>query len=333
MPEPIKILHAEIREITLGSSAQEINADKTLKVQFNPEKLKVTFANQSAGGDQRGGSSKQHVGAGTTKLTLELWFDVTAPLEEGEEAVDDVRKLTQKVAYFITPKKVGREKWLPPGVRFIWGSFKFDGVMDSLDENLEFFSEDGKPLRASASISLSRQEIQFQFGDQTAPGIGSALTPGTEPRTVAKAGDSVPKMAGRQGKQNDASKIAAANGIENPRFVPPGALINMDAGISGGIGIGGGVSGGIGLGASAGISGGISAGVSGGLGVSASGSAGFGIGASGGGSFGIGGSAGVGASGGGSFGIGGSAGISGSSAGVRSGISGSGRFRLRSLRR
>ena len=51
-------------------------------VQFNPETLKVTFANQivqgSGAGDQRGSPARQFVGAGTTKLSLQLWFDVTA---------------------------------------------------------------------------------------------------------------------------------------------------------------------------------------------------------------------------------------------------------------
>ena len=60
------------------------NADngKRVKVQFNPETLKVTFANQivqpTGPGDQRGTPGRQYVGAGTTKLALQLWFDVTA---------------------------------------------------------------------------------------------------------------------------------------------------------------------------------------------------------------------------------------------------------------
>jgi len=262
-----------------------INPDKTLKVQFNPETLKVNFSNQSSSGDQRGGSAKQFVGAGTTKLTLELWFDVTAPLAEGETAVDDVRKLTEKVAYFIKPqpgKGKNRKKWLPPGVRFLWGTFLFDGIMDSLDENLEFFSEEGKPLRASVSISMSRQEFQFQFlcsdekGKEKVSSDGCPAT-STQQQAAAEAGKTMPEIAGEQGLQDDWQNIAAANGIENPRFITPGTLINMDAGISGGVG----------LGVSGGISGGIDAGVSGGLGISASSSAGIGIGISGGSGFGI----------------------------------------------
>ena len=139
---------------------------KKVTVQFNPETVKVSFANQlQPSGDQtNGNASKQFVGSGTTKLNVQLWFDVTAPVFESAtpgagtmpgQPVDDVRKLTKDVAHFITPQKdpENPEKNLPPGVRFVWGSFQFDGMMESLEESLEFFSHDGKPLRASVTIS------------------------------------------------------------------------------------------------------------------------------------------------------------------------------------
>src|SRR5512134_1061310 len=105
MPTSTPLAKAELRQLD-ANFQNEINRGSWAKVQFNPETLKVSFANQvaapSGGGDQKGTPGMQFVGAGTTKLSLQLWFDVTAPLPEGETAVDDVRKLTQKVAYFIT---------------------------------------------------------------------------------------------------------------------------------------------------------------------------------------------------------------------------------------
>lgn len=234
MPAPQKILRAEIRQIRWDSkqNAKEINRDKWVNVQFNPESLKVSYSNQSAGGDQRGGSAIQFVGAGTTKLSLELWFDVTGPLPAGqEEGVKDVRKLTEKITYFITPKEQtgkNKNKYLPPGVRFIWGTFLFDGVVDSIDENLEFFSEDGRPLRASISLSLSSQKIQFQYGKQQSSGLAGEQAPGTKPQTQARQGDSVQKIAGQQGRQNDWKAIAAKNNIENPRLLLQGRLLDLE---------------------------------------------------------------------------------------------------------
>src|SRR5829696_4321081 len=161
MPDSQKLEKAELRELD-AEFKNEINTDKKCTVQFNPETLKVSFANQiatpSGAGDQSGTPARQFVGAGTTKLTLVLWFDVTQPMPPGEEAVNDVRKLTQKVAYFITPTKEGN-KFVPPSVRFLWGSFQFDGLMESLEENLEFFSSEGRPLRASMALNLTQQKI------------------------------------------------------------------------------------------------------------------------------------------------------------------------------
>jgi hypothetical protein len=230
MPEAVKLEKAELRQLD-AEFRNEINPDRNVKVQFNPETLKVSFANQiqtpSGAGDQRGTPARQFVGAGTTKLTLQLWFDVTALMPEGEAVEDDVRKLTQKVAYFITPVQEGT-KFVPPAVRFLWGSFQFDGLMESLEESLEFFSSDGRPLRASMSLSLTQQKItEFTFRPVT--GAGGPPTPGTRPLTQAPAGASLQGLAASQGKGGDWQAIAAANNIENPRLLQPGQLIDMNA--------------------------------------------------------------------------------------------------------
>jgi hypothetical protein len=240
MPEPANLARAELRQLDANFD-REIEPNTWCKVQFNPESMKVSFANQlvqpSGAGDQRGTPARQFVGAGTTKLALQLWFDVTAPQGPGR-AADDVRRLTQKVAYFITPKAPGRKagQFVPPAVRFIWGSFQFDGLMDSLEESLEFFSPQGRPLRASTSIALSQQRItKFAFRDTPADGgLGGAAapgvpsTPGSQPLAQATQGSTVQSLAGSAGRGSEWQSIAAANGIENPRLVPPGQLLDLD---------------------------------------------------------------------------------------------------------
>ena len=92
---------------------------------------------------------------------------MTEALPDGtREPSGDVRKLTEKVNYFIKPRAVEgqNDKWIPPGVRFLWGTFLFEGVVDSITERLEYFSSDGRPLRANVSLGMSSQDIQFQFG-------------------------------------------------------------------------------------------------------------------------------------------------------------------------
>lgn len=227
-------------------------------VQFNPESLKLTYANQleqPKGGDQGSGNAgRQFVGGGTTKLALQLWFDVTAMQEN---PVDDVRRLTKKVVYFMNAQKsedpADKKKMVPPGVRFSCGSFLFDGMIEGMEETIEFFSPEGKALRASITLTMSQQKILI--AEFTEPSNVSEL-PGRKPLTRAKQGDSLQNMAAKKGKGNWQS-IASANGIEDPLRLPPGQLIDLNTGITGGAAVGLGVSGG--LGASLGVGGSLGA--------------------------------------------------------------------------
>jgi Contractile injection system tube protein len=241
MPDPAaNLAKAELRQLD-SNFENEVEPDTWCTVQFNPESLKVSFANQlvqpSGAGDQRGSPARQFVGAGTTKLALTLWFDVGSPQPPPDSPVDDVRKLTKKVAYFITPKPEPgqRDKFTPPAVRFAWGSFQFDGLMDALEETLELFSPEGKPLRSSLGITLSQQKIQFAFRDTGSPSGGAGAgapgtpsTPGTQPLAQAPAGSTVQGLSDAAGN-SDWQSVAAANGIENPRMLEAGALLDLNA--------------------------------------------------------------------------------------------------------
>lgn len=227
-----QLAKAELRQLD-ADFKNEIKPEHNATVQFNPETLKVSFANQIATpagpGDQKGTPAQQFVGAGTTKLSLQLWFDVSAEVPAKVTKESDVRKLTQKVAYFITPAKDG-DHFVPPGVRFIWGSFQFDGIMESLEESLEFFSSDGIPLRASMTLSLSQQKItEFTFAKAGTQPPGTGAARGTRPLAAAPAGSTLQGLAASQGKGDNWQAIAAANNIENPRLLQPGQLIDMNA--------------------------------------------------------------------------------------------------------
>ena len=256
MPKETKLEKAKLIELKQDLTGKK-DRGKSVTVQFNPETLKLSYANSTppssgtgssgeggkkrGAGSQSGGTpSRQFLGMGTTKLSLQLWFDVTAPVFEdvapdspqtqGGETVDDVRRLTQEVIFFMKPQASEAPKdggnLVPPGVRFQWGSFIFDGVVESLEESLEYFSNEGKPLRASVSLSLMQQKILQQKFDAIAardkPGAG------TQPMTAAPAGASVQSLAARSGRADDWQTIAAANGIENPRFLQPGQLLNLN---------------------------------------------------------------------------------------------------------
>ncbi len=56
--------------------------------------------------------------------------------------------------------------------------------------------------------------------------------PGQRPFTKATQGGSLQQMAGAAGKGGDWQGIAAANSIEDPLRMAPGALIDLDASVS-----------------------------------------------------------------------------------------------------
>jgi hypothetical protein len=101
-------------------------------------------------------------------------------------------------------------------------------MVDSLEESLEYFSRDGLPLRANMSLNLSQEKIlvaNFE-GAGRIPGAGAPA--GTQPLTSAKAGDNVQSIAASSGMGGDWQRIAAANGIENPRSLDAGQLLDLN---------------------------------------------------------------------------------------------------------
>ena len=243
MGEAVQLAKAQLIELD-ATFKNPAPGGKRVEVQFNPETLKVTYANktqaQQSAGDQRGNSPRQVVGAGSTKLALQLWFDASAA------GTSDVRQLTSAVAQFMQPQSPaggaaggagGGNQPTPPGVRFSWGTFTFDGMMDSLDETLDFFSPDGRPLRASLSLGMSGQlEIVSPAGAGGVPAAAAGPTPGTQPLTAAPSGLSLQGLAAAAGVSVDWQVVAAANGIENPRLLAPGQLINLNVNVGAGAG-------------------------------------------------------------------------------------------------
>lgn len=284
------VVRAELQELK-DDLSDVLSGGKRVPVQFNPETLKLSYANQiqaqnngssSAPPPQRPGRggtnqsqgtpARQFVGAGTTKLAVQLWFDVSAATA-APFMVDDVRRLTAEVLYFMKPKDPGAgagdaSQRIPPGVRFSWGSFLFDGIVESLEENIEFFSAEGKALRASIALNLIQQNIlvpAFEGTGAVTRNKAGAPAPGATPLAPARNGQSLQQMSDRQpggargaglggslsgglgGGLNDGlsgglsagggpafssggwQRIAVANGIENPRALPPGQLIDLSA--------------------------------------------------------------------------------------------------------
>jgi hypothetical protein len=251
------LTRAELLEVrwTDTGEVEKVDGGKYLKVQFNPASLKVTYANQVQTGDQSTGSAMQYVGRGSSKLAVELIFDVSGA---NAENTDDVRKITEKVANFMKTTQEGSgedTRFKVAGVRLQWGTFLFDGIIESMDETLDLWSEDGRPLCSTVALSMSQPGIHFEFENNPnatpPPANGAGQSPaGTTPLTPAAQGSNVQNMVASAGLKADWKAVAELNGIENPRQLAAGTLLNLNVKVKASAGAAGGVSAGASFGAS-----------------------------------------------------------------------------------
>jgi phage tail-like protein len=131
-PDPPKLRKAELRALDEGLR-EEVDKERWVRVPVNPRDLRLTLADASLDA------------AAPSRLAVELWFDVG-----GDE---DVRRQTERIAYFATARE-GRDGAARPPVRFTWGTLRFDGRVEALEETLDRFSADGRPSRAQVLLAL-----------------------------------------------------------------------------------------------------------------------------------------------------------------------------------
>ncbi|MEP7054481.1 MAG: phage tail protein [Actinomycetota bacterium] len=156
-PEPAPLVRAEFRELD-ARFEREINQDRWVSAQVNPQSIDLTYANP----EPRAG------GPGSATLALELWFDESEVQANGQPL--DVGDLTGALAYFITPRAAGHGRELqPPAVRLTWGTFVFDGHVDSLQQSLEFFGPDARPGRVRVCLTMSRPWVRLAASAASSP--------------------------------------------------------------------------------------------------------------------------------------------------------------------
>ncbi|OKI16152.1 peptidase M23 [Saccharothrix sp. CB00851] len=191
----------------------------TVKFQFNPNTVALTKStewrrNPSRMADET--STPEFVGSGPRTLSVDVFLDATATHDNSVET--RVEQLL--LACVPTKKSLAAKKPASPWVRFEWGTSKttsFDGVLSNLSVDYSLFDVDGRPLRATCSLSIE------EAGDDTP---GQNPTSGSrEARRVHRvvAGDSLPQLAWREyGDATAWRVIAEANDIDDPMLLVPG---------------------------------------------------------------------------------------------------------------
>ena len=111
----------------------------------------------------------------------------------------------------------------PPIVRFVWDTQVFLGVLDSLNVTYVLFDPEGIPLRAKLSLSMKEYrpvEIQIKQNPTASPNFAKTW--------VVRRGDTLSGIAFAAYRDSSVWRaIAAANGIQDPRTLPPGLVLQL----------------------------------------------------------------------------------------------------------
>jgi hypothetical protein len=221
---------------------------KPVTVQFNPASFRLQLTNHNEGGSTLPRQAEQNLGRGSTTLTFDLHFDTA-------DTGKDVRRLTVEVEKFLCPIPQGKgSKDAPPRVRFLWGTFRLDGLMESISEDIDLFSPAGVPLHAKLSISIKGQHPEFMKletppGSKTATGAtapGAASAPPGSPGLslslsdstgVAIGGESAAAFAARMGLDPSVWRGLSA-GLDSSLSLPAGLQIDFSSSLSASAGVG-----------------------------------------------------------------------------------------------
>ncbi|MFB7509316.1 CIS tube protein [Streptomyces broussonetiae] len=197
-----------------------------LNLQFNPNSLQLRKTTEWRRTPSRmAGESAlpEFVGSGPRELSLEVFLDATSTHDNSvEQAVEKLMK-----GCVPTPASLARKKPASAWVRFEWGTARttsFDGVLSSLSVTYTLFDVDGKPLRATCSLSIEEASVDPP-GQNPTSGARTARSTHT-----VVAGDSLALLAWREyGDATAWRAIAEANGIDDPMALVPGTELVVPA--------------------------------------------------------------------------------------------------------
>jgi hypothetical protein len=197
---------------------------------FNPKEYTVAKTNSWPKDPKAGNTPVLNFGGGNpATLTMDLLFDTyqnaKRPGPPADVRTEYINKLwTMMYASEKDAAKKKNKQMRPPKVKFTWGKgLAFEAVLTSLSVTFTLFLPNGTPVRATAKVSFQQvadtKDLPMKQ-NPTSGGVG-----GERVRTVED-GDRLDLIAHEEyGDTSQWRRIAAANGITNPRNLVPGTTL------------------------------------------------------------------------------------------------------------
>jgi hypothetical protein len=192
-----------------------LDTGEDITVLFNPKEYVIKKKTPWSEVDIAGLDSPpvQFVMGGRKSLNMELFFDTS-------EEKTDVRAYTSKIENLMM---VNAQEHRPPTLRFSWGNFSFDCVLEDLAQRFTLFKNDGTPLRAILKVVFK----EFSTAATQLSNTRRESADHTK-RMVVREGESIASLAARE--YHDPGKwrvIAQANQIEDPENIKPGTIVEL----------------------------------------------------------------------------------------------------------
>jgi hypothetical protein len=161
----------------------------------------------------------QFISGETQTISLTLLFDT---YDTDKPVKEDVRKYTKEIMMLM---EIDSSLHHPPVCEFSWGGKtlssvrnSFKGVIDSCSQKYTMFAENGTPVRATLTLSIS----EYRKIDEQLEYIKFESPDRSKYRLFIE-GDALWLMAFREyNDQAEWREIANANNIDNPRLIEPG---------------------------------------------------------------------------------------------------------------
>jgi hypothetical protein len=124
---------------------------ESFPVLWNPRSYRLTREHRLVAQPVLGGGPApvELAAGGAERLSTRLLIDTT----EAAGADRDARLEAERLERWSVPVD---GQLLPPRLLFLWGSFRFRGVIESLAEEWVLFDPDGTPVRAWIDLVLRR---------------------------------------------------------------------------------------------------------------------------------------------------------------------------------
>ena len=217
--------------------------EERIPLQYNPTELSFDKSAQIAEIAIPGLDAPllQYVRGQAERLTLDLFFDTTEDgMAAGPTGARSVTALTDRIFQLI---KIEPSRHAPPVCEFVW-SDKFPGsslsavgaaatgnqnrngfpcVVESVKQRFTLFSPDGVPLRATLTVGLR----EFRTLEQQVAELNRNSPDRTQAHVVQR-GETLSAIAAQNyGRPDEWRRIAAENGIEDPRRLAAGTMLTV----------------------------------------------------------------------------------------------------------